>query len=87
MQLSVFLFLIFLNVISQEKENKQQLPHPNLSFLKIDKQRLVCAWSLSIFKNVSPMAIEWKIIKDEVRSALAEAKISVYFFICSVLFF
>ncbi len=56
-----------------------------LSFLKIEKQRWVLAWSLSIFKNVSPMAIEWEIIK--VRSALAAAKISVYLFICTILIF
>ena len=57
--------------------NEIRKKNQDLSFLKIDKQRLVIVRSLSIFKNVSPMAIEWKIIKYGVPSALAAAKISV----------
>jgi hypothetical protein len=45
-------------VFFKEKKINLQPPYPNLSFLKIAKQRLACAWSLSIFKNVSLMAIE-----------------------------
>ena len=40
--------------MNEIRKKRQQV----LSFLKIDEQGLACVWCLSIFKNVSPMAIE-----------------------------